>query len=102
MGLYEPDQILEVAPLTTTSGASPASAHPAYALAMPVYEFRCRTCGATFTQSRPMAASSDPANCPEGHDDTARLLTVAAAGGRSAAMPAPSGGGCCGGSCGCG
>jgi hypothetical protein len=49
--------------------------------------------------SRPMSASGEPAACPEGHDDTVKLLsTVAMTGG--AAAPRPSGGGgCCGGGC---
>lgn len=75
---------------------------------MPSYEFRCRSCGDTFTVRRPMDAVSEPAACPAGHDDTVRLLTtlgLSGAGGRSAASapaPMPSGGGCCGGGCGCG
>lgn len=55
-----------------------------------------------------MAQSSDPAVCPNGHDDTVKLLTTFATvsrggGGMPAAAPAPSpsGGGCCGGG-GCG
>lgn len=66
---------------------------------MPRYEFRCRACGSTFEVSRPMSASGEPAACPEGHDDTVKLLsTVAMTGG--AAAPRPSGGGgCCGGGC---
>ncbi len=47
-----------------------------------------------------MAQSSDPAVCPQGHEDTVKLLSAVAVGG-SAAAPAPSGGGCCGGG-GCG
>jgi hypothetical protein len=48
-----------------------------------------------------MAASGDPADCPAGHDDTVKLLTVGAVatGGRGSAAPAASGGGCCGGGC---
>lgn len=65
---------------------------------MPRYEFRCRACGSTFELSRPMSASGDPAVCPEGHDDTVKLLTTVAVTG-SAAAPRPSGGGCCGGGC---
>ncbi len=42
---------------------------------MPTYEFRCRACGDTFTENRPMAQSSDPATCPAGHPDTVRLLS---------------------------
>lgn len=48
-----------------------------------------------------MAESAAPAVCPDGHEDTVKLLsTVAVAG--SAPAPAPSGGGgggCCGGGC---
>ncbi|WP_461022573.1 FmdB family zinc ribbon protein [Thalassiella azotivora] len=64
---------------------------------MPRYDFRCRSCGETFEVSRPMSASSDPAPCPAGHDDTVRLLSTVAVG-TGAAGAAP-GGGCCGGGC---
>lgn len=76
----------------------------AYAGLMPRYEFRCRACGATFEESRPMADSAEPALCPAGHDDTVKLLsTVAVTGLSSAPSSLPSsGGGCCGGACGCG
>ncbi|MFC7220595.1 zinc ribbon domain-containing protein [Streptomyces polyrhachis] len=72
---------------------------------MPRYEYRCRPCDTTFELSRPMAESAAPASCPQGHDDTVKLLsTVAVAGGSapsaSAAPAAPTGGGgCCGGGC---
>ncbi|MGH3547732.1 MAG: FmdB family zinc ribbon protein [Pseudonocardiaceae bacterium] len=74
---------------------------------MPRYEFRCRECSTTFELSRPMTASRDPARCPDGHDDTVRLLsTVAlssgAASGAGASQPrrtAAPAGGCCGGGC---
>jgi len=53
-----------------------------------------------------MSQSGDPATCPQGHDDTVKLLTTVGLGGRSSgAAPAPAGGGgggCCGGGCGCG
>ena len=65
---------------------------------MPRYDFRCRECGSTFEVSRPMDAASEPAPCPEGHDDTVKLLSTVAVGGLSSA-PASTGGGCCGGSC---
>ncbi|HPQ82894.1 MAG: zinc ribbon domain-containing protein [Actinobacteria bacterium] len=64
---------------------------------MPTYEFRCRACGETFTQQRPMEQSGDPAACPQGHDDTVRLLTTAGAVG--ALGSDAGGGGCCGGGC---
>jgi putative FmdB family regulatory protein len=64
---------------------------------VPRYEFRCRECGSTFEVSRPMADASAPARCPDGHDDTVKLLSAVAVGGRGSA-PAPAGG-CCGGGC---
>lgn len=76
---------------------------------MPRYEYRCRACGDTFELTRPMSQSADPCACPQGHDDTVKLLSTVAVGGRAAASgpmtggPArASGGGCCGGGCGCG
>jgi putative FmdB family regulatory protein len=72
---------------------------------MPRYEYRCRACGATFELTRPMSASADPCACPQGHDDTVKLLSTVSVGGRAASYGGPAaggGGGCCGGSCGCG
>ncbi|WP_033343624.1 FmdB family zinc ribbon protein [Catenuloplanes japonicus] len=70
---------------------------------MPRYDFRCRACGATFEVNRPMTEAGRPASCPDGHDDTVKLLSTVAVTGRVGGAPAPSGGGgCCGGSCGCG
>ncbi|MEV0383065.1 zinc ribbon domain-containing protein [Nonomuraea sp. NPDC050643] len=66
---------------------------------MPRYDFRCRACGSTFEVSRPMAASDDPASCPEGHDDTVKLLSTVAMTGGAATPKASGGGGCCGGGC---
>ena len=72
---------------------------------MPRYEYRCRACGDTFEQARPMSQASDPATCPQGHGDTVKLLTTVAVGGRAGSpdsAPRGGGGGCCGGACGCG
>ncbi|HLU33967.1 MAG TPA: zinc ribbon domain-containing protein [Natronosporangium sp.] len=71
---------------------------------MPRYEFRCRTCGDTFEVDRPMRAAGEPADCPQGHDDTVKLLSTVALGGRASASEGAvaGGGGCCGGACGCG
>ncbi|WP_084467312.1 FmdB family zinc ribbon protein [Actinokineospora inagensis] len=66
---------------------------------MPTYEFRCRACGTTFDVNRPMSAAADPAQCPSGHDDTVKLLTMAGLAGRAGAPTPPAGGGCCGGGC---
>ncbi|HVB42774.1 MAG TPA: zinc ribbon domain-containing protein [Streptosporangiaceae bacterium] len=73
---------------------------------MPRYEYRCRACGDTFERTRPMSESSAPCACPQGHDDTVRLLSTISVAGRASAEPkrgADGGaGGCCGGACGCG
>ena len=73
---------------------------------MPRYEYRCRACGDTFEVSRPMAAAGDAAACPQGHDDTVKLLSTVALSGRGGSAPSAAprssgGGGCCGGACGC-
>jgi len=66
---------------------------------MPRYEFRCRACGDTFVVDRPMSESNVPADCPQGHDDTVKLLsTIGLSGGAAVSAPS-SGGGCCGGGC---
>jgi len=53
-----------------------------------------------------MSESAAPATCPKGHDDTVKLLSAVAVGGRAGTTSSPSygggGGGCCGGACGCG
>ncbi|MHB8376355.1 MAG: zinc ribbon domain-containing protein [Dehalococcoidia bacterium] len=74
---------------------------------MPIYEYFCRKCGATFELLRPMARSEEPAPCPRGHAGARRTLSVFAAVGRGGEAPymgaADSGGGCgCGGACACG
>lgn len=69
---------------------------------MPTYAYRCRDCTETFEVRRAMSDSSAPATCPQGHEDTVKLLTTVAFAGSSAgqsAAPAPSAGGCCGGGC---
>ncbi|GIG71318.1 FmdB family zinc ribbon protein [Phytomonospora endophytica] len=65
---------------------------------MPRYDYRCRACGATFELTRPMSESSDPAPCPQGHEDSVKLLSTVGLTG-AAAAPAGGGGGCCGGGC---
>ena len=51
---------------------------------MPRYEYRCRACGDTFELNRPMAESSAPCTCPQGHDDTVKLLSTVSVGGLAA------------------
>ncbi|MBV9205647.1 MAG: zinc ribbon domain-containing protein [Actinobacteria bacterium] len=68
---------------------------------MPRYEYRCRACGDTFELNRPMTESSAPCTCPQGHDDTVKLLSTVSVGGLAPGPSAAGGGGCCGGACGC-
>jgi putative FmdB family regulatory protein len=74
---------------------------------MPLYEYRCRSCDETFERRRSMSDAGEPAECPQGHLDSVRLLSVFASVGSSggaaaaSAAPAPSRGGVCGSGCGC-
>ena len=68
---------------------------------MPAYDYRCRTCDATFEVRRGLNEYPDvPTSCPDGHLETTRMFTPVSVGG-GAAEPAPAGGGggCCGGGC---
>jgi putative FmdB family regulatory protein len=71
---------------------------------MAVYEYRCRTCDDLFELRRPMSESNAPADCPSGHTDTVRLLSVFASagsslGGQPTSASPPVGG--CGAGCAC-
>ena len=71
---------------------------------MPVYEYLCRTCESRFEARRSMGDAGAPIDCPQGHADTTRLLSVFASVGRSTgAGPVPSGppAGGCGAGCAC-
>ncbi len=75
---------------------------------MPVYEYLCRTCDTRFEARRPMDQAGSPVDCPDGHDDTTRLLSVFASVGRASGAgsgaPAPATGGGftgCGAGCAC-
>jgi hypothetical protein len=48
-----------------------------------------------------MAESAAPAPCPQGHDDTVKLLSTVSVGGRASGSDQGGAGGCCGGACGC-
>jgi putative FmdB family regulatory protein len=67
---------------------------------VPVYEYRCGDCDATFDVRRTFAEADAPVACPDGHLRVKRLLSVFAA---TSGLPetAGGGGGCCGGGCGC-
>ena len=66
---------------------------------MAVYEYRCRTCDDLFELRRPMSDSDAPAECPQGHADTVRLLSVFASAGAATSADVPAGG--CGPACAC-
>lgn len=69
---------------------------------MAVYEYRCCTCDDLFELRRPMSEANAPADCPSGHSDTVRLLSVfASAGSQPAASDAPRPVGGCGAGCAC-
>ena len=73
---------------------------------MPVYEYLCRTCDSHFEARRTMGEAGAPIDCPDGHPDTVKTLSVFASVGRSASAgasgpaPGPAGGGC-GAGCAC-
>jgi putative FmdB family regulatory protein len=70
---------------------------------MPVYEYRCAACAATYEKLVRHADRADAVPCPTCGGEGTRLLSLVAARGRGAddASPTPaampSGGGCCGG-----
>lgn len=74
---------------------------------MPLYEYYCPSCQATFEKLRPANEADTPAACPScEHTSPQRILSLFANSVKTNgdAMPMPvgaSGGGCCGGMCGC-
>ncbi len=66
---------------------------------MPIYEYRCQSCGAVFARLQSVSAPADSMVCPEcGGSETERLLSAFAAGSSSSTpascgAPAPCGGG---------
>ncbi len=77
-------------------------------LYMPVYEYRCNDCAATFEVLRPMVERNAAAVCPRCESSASMPLISRV----NAGIPAPTGGAaayqsgggagpCCGGSCGC-
>ena len=74
---------------------------------MPVYEYVCRTCDSRFEARRSMSDASAPIDCPDGHGDTTRLLSVfasvgrASSGGAPSSMPSGPPAGGCGAGCAC-
>ncbi|MFC0082382.1 zinc ribbon domain-containing protein [Aciditerrimonas ferrireducens] len=61
---------------------------------MPRYEYRCRACGERFELRRPMAEAEAPAPCPQGHEETSRVLSVFADLRARAETVGPPAGGC--------
>jgi putative FmdB family regulatory protein len=70
---------------------------------MPVYEYRCPACRATFELLRPMSRAEEPAPCPKGHAAAERVVSLVAAPSRGEGPAAKAATGCaCGGACACG
>ena len=46
---------------------------------MPIYEYRCGSCGTVFDRLRPMSRMDDEAPCPECDGESSRQLSVFAA-----------------------
>jgi putative FmdB family regulatory protein len=72
---------------------------------MPLYDYRCRTCGVVYEERRAMAQVDEPSTCPQGHAGAIRLLPVFATTGGAMSDPGPGCGapvaGGCGGGCIC-
>ena len=70
---------------------------------MPIYEFRCSTCGAKFEKRLSMSAANNPMDCPGCGGASKRLISACAAIRRSenGQVSSVSGGctGCSGGNC---
>ena len=70
---------------------------------MPVYEYRCPECGATYEKLVRLSEPSDEATCPRCGARGKKLLSVFASpsrGSSEATVPSGGGGGgCCGGGC---
>jgi putative FmdB family regulatory protein len=88
----------EPARLTASAQSAPAAPFDSL-LPMAVYEYRCRTCDGLFELRRPMSESDAPAECPKGHADTVRLLSVFANASAATGADVPAGG--CGPACAC-
>jgi len=43
---------------------------------MPLYEYVCQACETRFERLRPLSAIDDPANCPEGHPEAHRVISM--------------------------
>jgi len=63
---------------------------------MPIYEYTCKQCGATFEELLPLSRANDPVSCPEcGARETGKnLSTFSARGGSSPSGSSSSPGGC--------
>ncbi len=68
---------------------------------MPLYEYRCRTCDATFEARRPMLEANAPVPCPDGHVDSVRLLSAFASVAAARERSAPASRVPCGAHCAC-
>ena len=42
---------------------------------MPIYEYKCPSCGDVFEQRRPMSQATDPASCPSCNAQSPRTIS---------------------------
>lgn len=71
---------------------------------MPLYEYQCENCGEEFELRRPIAASDEPAPCPNcSSPESKRQVSLFMAFVKGPESSQALGGGCgCGGACSCG
>lgn len=69
---------------------------------MPMYEYRCLSCGETFEVLRSAAEADAPADCSAGHSDAVRALSVVAPPARAGDTSRDGAGPCCASGCVCG
>ncbi len=43
---------------------------------MPIYEYRCNSCGHEFYMNRPMSQASEPGTCPACASEARRLVSI--------------------------
>lgn len=46
---------------------------------MPIYEYLCPVCQTKFERLRPASSRDDPIICPQGHEDSYRIVSIAVA-----------------------
>ena len=71
------------APAPPDTTAPDTTAADPYAVGVPAYDYRCRTCDVRFEVRRAVDEPETPVDCPRGHGATSRVFTAVAVGGRT-------------------